>query len=282
MNRFLGLFARRYIAGEGREDAISVAMGLNSHGILVSIDNLGEMVKITGEAVAAADEYIKLLEEIKETGIQADISLKLSHMGLDIGEEVCRTNLERVIKWAEEVNNFVWFDMERGKYTQGTLDIFFDLHKRHNNIGIAIQSYLKRSERDVGRLIEEGARVRLVKGAYKEPPEIAFPEKKDVDRNFELLMHDLLLRGNRPAIATHDMRLIEAALKFARENGIGNDRFEFQMLLGIKRTVQKRLAEEGYRMRVYIPYGPEWLPYITRRFKERKENVFFFIRNIFD
>lgn len=282
MNRFLDLFARRYIAGEGREDAISVARGLNSHGILASIDNLGEMVKTTGEAITAADEYIKLLEDIKETGTQADISLKLSHMGLDIGDEVCRTNLERVIKKAEEVNNFVWFDMERAKYTQSTLDIFFDFHKRHDNIGIAIQSYLKRTKRDVGRLIEEGARVRLVKGAYKEPPETAFPEKEDVDRNFKLLMFDLLLSGNRPAIATHDMRLIEAALKFARENAIDNDSFEFQMLLGIRRTVQKRLAEEGYRMRVYIPYGPEWLPYITRRFRERKENVFFVIRNIFD
>ncbi|MFQ5585910.1 MAG: proline dehydrogenase family protein [Thermodesulfobacteriota bacterium] len=280
MHRLLAHFARRYIAGENIDDAISVARELNNHGILASIDNLGEMVTDPEHARAGAAEYTRLLETINEKGINANVSLKLTHMGLEIGDDVCRENLERVITKAREVGNFVWFDMEGSRYTERTIGIFIDLHRRYGNTGIAIQSALRRSEGDVACLIEEGARVRLVKGAYKEPPAIAFPEKKEVDGNFERLMVELLMKGNEPAIATHDMTLVEKALQITRREKISTEHFEFQMLLGIKRGVQKRLADEGYRMRVYVPYGAAWLPYTMRRLRERRENILFILRNL--
>ncbi len=282
MHRLLAHFAKRYIAGESIHDAISVAQELNSHGILASIDNLGEMVSDPNHARAGVAEYTRLLETISEKGVNANVSLKLTHMGLEIGSAICTENLERVITKAREFDNFVWFDMEGSRYTERTIDIFIDLHKRYDNIGIAIQSALRRSEGDVANLIEERAKVRLVKGAYKEPPAIAFPEKEEVDRNFKELMVELLMKGNNPAIATHDMRLIEDTRHLAAEKGIARECFEFQMLLGIKRSVQKRLADEGYRMRVYIPYGTAWLPYMVRRLRERRENLLFLLKNIAD
>ena len=282
MHRLLSHFARRYIAGESINDAVSVARKLNSRGILASIDNLGEMVSDPGHARAGVAEYTRLLETISEKGVNANVSLKLTHMGLEIGSGICTENLERVITKAREFGNFVWFDMEGSRHTERTIDIFIDLHKRYGNIGIAIQSALRRSGGDVANLIEEGARVRLVKGAYKEPPAIAFPEKEEVDRNFKELMVELIMKGTDPAIATHDMRLIEDARHLAGEKEIAKERFEFQMLLGIKRSVQKRLADEGYRMRVYIPYGTAWLPYMVRRLRERRENLLFLLKNIAD
>jgi proline dehydrogenase len=282
MHRLLSHFARRYIAGESINDAVSVARELNSRGILASIDNLGEMVSDPDYARAGVAEYTRLLETISEKGVNANVSLKLTHMGLEIGSGICTENLERVITKAREFGNFVWFDMEGSRYTERTIDIFSDLHKRYDNIGITIQSALRRSEGDVANLIEEGARVRLVKGAYKEPHAIAFPEKAEVDRNFKELMVELIMKGTDPAIATHDMRLIEDARHLAGEKGIAKERFEFQMLIGIKRSVQKRLADEGYRMRVYIPYGTAWLPYMVRRLRERRENLLFLLKNIAD
>ncbi len=278
----LTLFAKRYIAGKTIEDAIGVARELKTHGILSSIDNLGENVTDAGEARKAVDEYLRLLDAIRDAGVDSTVSLKLTHMGLDISDELAERNVERVIQRAAELKNFVRFDMEGSKYTQRTIDIFLRLHKRYGNTGIAIQSCLRRSAKDIEVLIKEKASVRLCKGAYKEPPDIAFPDKKDVDENYSMLMKELLLKGTRPAIATHDERLIEEAKDFVRERGISKESFEFQMLLGIKRSLQKRLAAEGYRIRVYVPYGPNWLPYILRRLRERKENIFFVLKNIFD
>lgn len=281
MKGLLAFFAKRYIAGEERKDAIRVVRHLNSQGILATIDNLGEHIKEPSHAEDAVREYLGLLDDIRDGGVNSSVSLKLTHFGLDISDEIAEGNLRGIIKKASELNNFVTFDMEGSRYTQRTIDTFLRLHEKYTNIGIAIQSCLYRSPMDVRLLIEKGARVRLVKGAYKEPAQIAFPKKRDVDKNFEELMKSLLLKGNNPAIATHDERLINEAIRFADENGIPKERFEFQMLLGIKRKLQKRLADSGYKVRVYIPYGADWLPYTLRRLRERKENLFFVIKNLF-
>ncbi|MDO8707093.1 proline dehydrogenase family protein [Pseudomonas sp.] len=282
MKGLLSFFAKRYIAGEDRRDAIGVVRRLNTHGILATIDNLGEHVKDLPNAEEAVREYLGLLNEIRDAGVDSTVSLKLSHLGLDISNETAERNAEAVIKRGLELGNSVTFDMEGSRYTQRTMDIFLGLHERYPNTAIAVQSYLYRSASDVQLLIEKGASVRLVKGAYKEPPDIAFPKKRDVDRNFEELMKSLLLKGKNPAIATHDERLINEAIRFAEENRISKERFEFQMLLGIKRGLQWRLAESGYKVRAYVPYGAEWLPYTLRRLRERRENLFFIIKNIFD
>lgn len=282
MKGLLSFFAKRYIAGEERKDAIDVVRRLNSHGILATIDNLGEHVKDPSHAEEAVREYLALVDDIREAGVDSTVSLKLSHLGLDISDEIAERNAEAVVRSAFELNNSVTFDMEGSRYTQRTIDIFLRLHERYPKTAIAIQSYLYRSASDVQILIERGASVRLVKGAYKESPDIAFPKKRDVDRNFEELMKSLLLKGKNPAIATHDERLINEAIRFAEENHIPKERFEFQMLLGIKRSLQRRLADSGYRVRAYVPYGPEWLPYTLRRLRERRENLFFVIKNIFD
>ncbi len=282
MKGLISFFAKRYIAGEERKDAIEVIRRLNAHGILATIDSLGEHVKDISHAEEAVREYLGLLDDIREAGVGSTVSMKLSHLGLDISDEIAERNAEAVIKRAFELGNSVTFDMEGSRYTRKTIDIFLRLHERYPNTAIAIQSYLYRSASDVKLLIEKGASVRLVKGAYKEPPDIAFPKKRDVDRNFEELMKSLLLKGKNPAIATHDERLINEAVRFAEENRIPKDRFEFQMLLGIKRSLQRRLSDLGYRVRAYVPYGPDWLPYMLRRMRERRENLFFVIKNIFD
>ncbi|HLE08372.1 MAG TPA: proline dehydrogenase family protein [Thermodesulfobacteriota bacterium] len=280
--KLLTFLAGRYIAGATRGDAIKVVKRLNRKGLLATIDILGENVQDKEEADANTNEYLSLLEDIKKEGVLSTISFKLTHIGLDISDELARKNAEKIIKRTEELRNFARFDMERSGYTQKTLDIFLEVAKKHQNAGIAIQSSLKRSADDIKLLIGKRASVRLVKGAYKEPPDIAFESKKDVDSNFSALMKELLSKGSYPAIATHDVGLIDEAKKFARDNKITKDRFEFQMLLGIKRTLQKKLVDNGYRVRVYVPYGKNWLPYVLRRFRERKENIWFVIKNIFD
>jgi len=280
--KLLTFLAGRYIAGATRGDAIKVVKRLNRKGLLATIDILGENVQDKEEADANTNEYLSLLEDIKKEGVLSTISFKLTHIGLDISDELARKNAEKIIKRTEELRNFARFDMERSGYTQKTLDIFLEVAKKHQNAGIAIQSSLKRSADDIKLLIGKRASVRLVKGAYKEPPDIAFESKKDVDNNFSALMKELLSKGSYPAIATHDVGLIDEAKKFARDNKITKDRFEFQMLLGIKRTLQKKLVDNGYRVRVYVPYGKNWLPYVLRRFRERKENIWFVIKNIFD
>ncbi|MBI5344901.1 MAG: proline dehydrogenase family protein, partial [Deltaproteobacteria bacterium] len=246
------------------------------------IDNLGENVKSAEEAGNAVREYIVLLDLIAKEKVNSTVSLKLTHLGLDISDDRAIDGVEAVIKKAALYKNFVRFDMEGSAYTERTMEIFLRLRESCDNVGIAVQSALLRSRNDVKLLIEKKASVRLVKGAYKEPAEVAFERKKDVDGNYEFLMKELLLKGERPAIATHDERLIEEAVRFVKEKGIPVASFEFQMLLGIKRTLQKRLASEGYNVRVYIPYGRNWLPYILRRLSERRENIWFVLKNIFD
>lgn len=282
ISHILAPFAKRYIAGTRKSDAIETARALNSGGISAAIDNLGENTTTPEDAEAAAKEYLALLDLIASTGVRANVSLKLTHMGLDISEELALKNAGAVVKKASAHKNFVRFDMEGSRYTQKTIDIFSRLHESFPNVGIAIQSSLIRSPEDVSSLITAGASVRLVKGAYKEPPKAAFQDKKDVDANFERLMKKLLLKGNMPAIATHDERLINAAIDFANANGIGKNRFEFEFLLGIKRGLQRRLASEGWNVRVYCPYGSQWLPYTLRRLRERRENVWFVLKNLLD
>ncbi len=282
MKTFLTYLSRRYIAGEHRADAIDVARKLNTHGILATIDNLGENVMDEAEAEGTVMEYVELLKDIHHSGVRATISIKLTHLGLDISDTLAMKNAEAIVKKAGEYGNFVRFDMESSQYTQRIIDIFLTLHEHYPNMGIAIQSYLYRSGKDISMLIQKGASIRLVKGAYMEPPDVAFPDKVDVDRNFEVLMKELLLEGRDPAIATHDERLIDEAKRFVEEKGLRRDGFEFQFLLGIKRSLQRSLAKEGYRVRVYIPYGENWLPYVMRRFRERKENLLFVLKNVFE
>lgn len=276
--------AMRFVAGEKLEDAIRVVAELNEKNILGTLDHLGENVNSREEANQAANEYIRILDEIEKNGIKSHASLKLTQMGLDIDFNFCLNNVRRIVERAAKYSNFVRIDMEDSNYTDKTLDIFFRLHDEFgNHVGIVIQAYLYRSESDIKELIKVGANVRLCKGAYKEPPDIAFPKKKDVDANYIKLMKMLLdahEKGVHTAIATHDEKIINYAENYVRSNSIPEGKFEFQMLYGIRRDLQYKLANKGYIMRVYIPYGTEWYPYFMRRLAERPANVFFVIKNL--
>ncbi len=277
--------ARRFVAGETREEALRAVEELNARGLLATIDHLGENVANEEQARAAAEEYLVLLPLITEWGLKSHISLKLTQMGLDIGKELCRANLERIVAKAKELNNLVRIDMEGSEYTDRTLAIFEEVHSRYGNVGVAIQANLRRSERDLERLIELGANVRLCKGAYKEPPGIAYQRKREVDRNYIKLMEMLLspearAKGAYAALATHDERMIRHAQELERRWGIGREEFEFQMLYGIRRELQQRLADEGYRVRIYVSYGTEWYPFYMRRLAERPANLLFLLKNL--
>ncbi len=282
MKGLIDLLARRYIAGTHRADAIEVAGRLNADGLRATIDNLGENVEDAAEALLTVKEYSSLLDDIKGSGVRSTVSLKLTHLGLDISYGLARDNAQEIVKKAHGLDNFVWFDMEGSAYTRRTIDIFLDVHASRPNCGIAIQSCLLRSAGDVALLIKEKAPVRLVKGAYKEPPEISYALKRDVDENYRALMRELLLKGEKPAIATHDRSLIDEAVRIVSENGMPEGSFEFQLLLGIKRGLQKSLAQQGFGVTVYVPYGVNWLPYTLRRLRERKENIFFVLKNVLD
>jgi len=277
--------ARRFVAGEELPEAIAAVKELNSRGILATLDHLGEHVTTEAGAKTAAEEYLRILDAIYSSGIQSHVSLKLTQMGLDMSEALCMENLSRIVELAKEYQNFVRIDMEGSAYTERTLKIYEKLRKRYNNVGVVIQAYLYRSKQDIERLIELGANVRLCKGAYNEPPSIAFPRKRDVDANYiellKLLMGDKARsKGVYTAIATHDIRLIEWAKGFASEKKIQKHEFEFQMLYGVRRELQQSLAAEGYRVRVYVSYGREWYPYFMRRLAERPANVFFLLRHL--
>jgi proline dehydrogenase len=273
--------ARRWVAGETLEEAIAVTRDLNQRRISVSLDHLGESTNDAREATAATDEYIGILERIKQEGADANISIKLTALGLDISENLARENLTRVMTAAQERAIFVRVDMEASDYTQRTVDLVIEYHKTYDNIGTVIQTALYRSPDDVDRLIAEGVRVRLVKGAYLEPPAIAYARKSDVDDAYLQIMRSLLDKGVYPAIATHDERIINAANQYATAHGIPRARFEFQMLYGIRRDLQERLARTGYNVRVYVPYGSQWYPYLTRRMAERPANLMFIVSNTF-
>jgi proline dehydrogenase len=272
-------FARRFIAGETVEEAIHDARILQSRGMLLTLDYLGESVRTTDEASAATSEYVRLIDVIVKSGIERNISLKLTQLGVTVDRATCVDNLRRILDPAGKHGFFVRIDMENSPYTAVTMEVFETLwQQEHRNIGVALQAALHRTEQDVRRMIELGARVRLVKGAYKESPAVAIQAKKDVDAAFIRLMQLLLDEGTYPAIATHDEAIIASTCAYAGSRNIARDRFEFQMLYGIRRDLQASLVADGHRMRIYLPFGRQWFPYFMRRLGERPANVGFVLR----
>jgi proline dehydrogenase len=278
-NRATRAVSRRFVAGEVLDDAVEATRALNKRGMHVSLDHLGENVSHAKEATSAAQDYINILDRIKQAGVDANISIKLTALGLDISQELCEQNLIRILEHAQQFPIFVRIDMEGSAYTEQTVDVTLRMHKRFEHVGTVIQSCMYRSKKDTEQLIAQGVRVRLVKGAYKEPKTVAFQNKSEVDHNYVRLMTMLLLHGNYPAIATHDEAIINATCKYARDNGISKAAFEFQMLYGIRRDLQEKLVGQGYNMRVYVPYGSQWYPYLMRRIAERPANLVFVMSN---
>jgi proline dehydrogenase len=273
--------AQRYVAGEELADGIVVAQTLNTQRLLASLDHLGESVTNAAEARVATAAYLEALEAIARDQVEANVSLKLTQLGLDVSRETCVSHLRQILQRARELETFVRIDMESSAYTQRTLDVHAALWgEGFRNVGVVLQTYLYRTAADVERAIEMGTRVRLCKGAYLESGRVAYANKADVDANYARLMQRLMLQGNYPAIATHDERLIRQAIALAARQGLGSDRFEFQMLFGVRRDLQLRLVEQGYRVRVYVPYGREWYPYLVRRLAERPANLGFFVRSL--
>ena len=281
-NRIAKSFANRFVAGETLETALAAVARLNGRGITASLDLLGESVHNEAEARAAGEAYVTMLDRIRDRKLNANVSVKLTAMGLDISEELCIATMHRILQRARDYGTFVRIDMESSEYTQRTLDLFeqrlYPAYRDH--VGIVVQSYLYRTFADVERAIQLKARVRLCKGAYKEPETVAYPAKKDVDSNYVRSMQELMLKGNYPGLATHDEAIIKQAKRFAKENNITPDRYEFQMLYGVRRDLQDRLVREGYRMRVYVPFGTQWYPYLMRRLAERPANVAFITGNV--
>ena len=275
----------RFVAGTGVEDALRAAQAVNKKGPSVSVDNLGENVTNAEEARASAQLYHQLLDEIAKRQLNANVSLKLTHMGLDVDETLARDLVTGLVAKAASLNppNFVRIDMEGSPYTQRTLDFVHELHRQPGHagaVGAVIQSYMRRAEDDIEKLLAERIRIRLCKGAYKEPEEIAFQQKSEVDDNYVKLMKVLMKSGVYHGLATHDEKIINQAKSFATNENIPRDAFEFQMLYGIRRDLQRRLVREGWRMRVYIPFGTEWYPYFMRRLAERPANALFIARNL--
>jgi proline dehydrogenase len=273
--------ATRFVAGETLDQALAVSRRLNEEGITVTLDHLGESVTSLDEAAAARDVYVRTLSAIHDSGICGNVSLKLTQFGLDFSYEQCLANVEQLVRVADSLESFVRVDMESSEYTQRTLDLVQNLHAKYPRVGVVIQAYLFRSKADVEKLCDARIRVRLCKGAYLEPHSVAFAHKADVDRNFVELMRLLLDRGEYPAIATHDSRMIDATKAYVAEKKLSRDAFEFQMLYGIRRDLQRQLIAEGYRLRLYVPFGKAWYPYYMRRLAERPANVFFILRNLF-
>jgi proline dehydrogenase len=288
--RFLGRLAvgipftrplvRRFVAGQRLDEALDVLERLRELGLRWTVDVLGESVTSADMARAAADRYLSTLDALAERGLEANVSLKLTQMGLDIDPFLCRANVARIVERAARIGAFVRIDMEGHPRVDATLALGRELHAEYHDVGVVIQSYLRRSAADVEQLIAEQIRVRLCKGAYDEPPEVAFTGKAEVDDSFRVLMERLLLDGRYPALATHDDKLIDHAIRFAEQHGIDPSRFEFQMLYGVRRELQEQLVARGYTVRVYVPYGSEWFPYYMRRLAERPANVLFILRSL--
>jgi proline dehydrogenase len=276
----------RFVAGTQVEDALKVTGALNQAGLSVSIDNLGENVSNADEAWHSAQLYRQLLSEISARELNANVSLKLTHMGLDIDPHLAYDNVSSLVDQAATMQpkNFVRVDMEGSAYTQRTLNLVRQLHGKPENrgtVGAVIQSYMRRAEDDIASLLNDGIRIRLCKGAYKEPPEIAYQSKAEVDSNYIRLMKILLKSGIYHGLATHDERIIREAIAFVTRENVSRDAFEFQMLYGIRRDLQQSLVRERWRMRVYVPFGTEWYPYLMRRLAERPANALFVARNLF-
>jgi proline dehydrogenase len=272
--------ASRFIAGENLEEALHVIRRVNAEGFTVTLDCLGESVHKPAEAEAACRTYLDLLNRLAAEKLNSHVSVKLTQLGLAIDEELARRNLASLAESAARHRNFVRVDMEGSAFTDATLRVFYALDAPRDEVGIAIQAYLRRTKADVQELLKHGARIRLVKGAYNEPAEIAFPLKRDVDENFRRLTEKLLASGNYHAIATHDERIIATTKSFASTRGISPQNFEFQFLYGIRRDLQQQLIQQGWRVRLYIPYGREWYAYFMRRLAERPANLFFLMRNL--
>ncbi|GAE25420.1 proline dehydrogenase [Halalkalibacter wakoensis JCM 9140] len=273
--------ASRFIAGETIEAAIHTVQTLNEHGKVVTLDHLGEFVFTEEEAIESALMCIRTLEAIAEAGVTSNLSLKLTSIGLDIRKDLCMQNLRKILDTAKLYDNFVRIDMEDYAHCQVSIDIYEELRKEYDNVGLVIQAYLYRTEQDMHELNKCRANLRLVKGAYKESPNVAFPDKKDVDENFQSIIKTHLLNGNYTAIASHDEQIITYTKQFVKENNIPNEQFEFQMLYGICVELQDQLVKEGYKVRVYVPYGIDWFGFFMRRLAERPANVWFVVKNLF-
>ena len=275
-------FAARFVAGETVDSGVAALKDLNAAGITASLDMLGESVHNAAEAHAARDAYLDTLDRIAAVRADANVSVKLTQMGLDIDEALCVENMRSIVGRAKAHGSFVRIDMEQSDYIERTLQLFKrTLYPEFRNaVGVVLQSYLRRTEQDVEQMIALGCRVRLCKGAYQEPATVAFPDKRDVDLAYVRCMERLMLGGNYPAIATHDARIIDHGKAFARDKGIRPARFEFQMLYGVRRDLQLKLRRDGYNVRVYVPFGTQWYPYLMRRLAERPANVGFLLGNV--
>jgi proline dehydrogenase len=274
--------SRRFVAGEMLDEALETIRELNAKGIHATLDLLGENVATEAEARQAGADYEAILDRLAASGLQANVSLKPTQMGMDLGDDFCRGIIAGVVAKAKQHGNFVRIDMEGSAYTQRTMDMFKSLLAEfgRDHVGIVLQAYMYRTEQDVEEMIQLGARVRLCKGAYKEPPEVAFPEKADVDANYVKLAQRLVKDGHYPGLATHHEAMIQAVKDYVAAEGIGRERFEFQMLYGIRRDLQEALVKDGYHMRCYVPYGTQWYPYFMRRLAERPANVWFIMSNM--
>ena len=279
--RFFQDTAWRFVAGETLQDATRAARVVNGAGMRASLDLLGENVLARDDASKAVRQVLEMLDTIQTEQVDCNVSIKLSQLGLDLDKEFCHQNLREIVQHAARSKNFIRVDMEQSKYTQPTLDLVRRVHREYENVGAVIQSYLHRSEQDVRELLEEGLRIRLCKGAYLEPPSVAYEKKRDTDANYVKLMKMLLDSPQYHGIATHDRAMLDATKEYARERNIGPEHFEFQMLYGVRRDLQRSLTREGYNMRVYIPYGRQWYPYFMRRLAERPANLLFILRNLF-
>ncbi len=270
----------RFVAGETIEHGLSAVESLNNKGMAASLDFLGEEVHDEDAAASVREEYLFLLDVINKRGLAANISLKSTQLGLGFNPDLCRENIATIVERARDYGNFVRIDMEGSGYTSDILSLFYDLHNDYDNLGVVMQAYLYRTREDTQQLVEQQARIRLCKGAYSEPSIVAFPKKKKVDENYRHLMEYLLEYANYPAIATHDEVLIAHGQKFAGQHGIMPDKFEFQMLYGVRRDLQEKIVHDGNNLRIYVPYGKEWYPYLMRRMGERPANAFFVLKNI--
>ncbi len=275
--------SRRFVAGTTIEDALAATRAMNQLGLSVSVDNLGENVTNADEARHSAELYHQMLDQMSAQKLNANVSMKLTHMGLDVDPTLAFDIATKLVQHAASINNFVRIDMEGSPYTQRTLDFVRKLHSSPENagkVGAVIQAYLFRSEKDVEQLMADRIRVRLCKGAYKESPEISFEKKEDTDANYIKLMKTLLKSGVYHGIATHDENMIRATIEFAQKEKIPASAFEFQMLYGIRRDLQQKLVKDGWRCRVYVPFGTEWYPYLMRRLAERPANAIFILKNL--
>lgn len=280
-NRLAWKLASRFVAGETVEEAVQAARVLNSDGTMVSLDLLGESVSSREETAEARDEVIRVLDAITENQVNGNVSVKLTQLGLDIDPALCIDNMNQILNRAVEQGIFVRIDMESSEHTERTLDLFRQLQQSFGNAtGVVIQSYLRRSASDIEDLIARGARVRLCKGAYAEPASLAFQDMKEIRQSFQTIMERLLDDGDYPAIATHDEQLIERAVAYVKEKGIASERFEFQMLYGVRRDLQQQLRRQGYNVRIYVPFGSNWYPYLMRRLAEKSSNVGFMVRSV--